>query len=227
MTQKFKNNARSLLASAILAADTSLTIESGAGDLFPVADVGLNSLPSANDWYKHTLTNVSDPLNPPASVFHEIVYVRSRVSGSSVMSNIMRGQEGTTARNWDVGTVVAPRMTAMDVQSVVEGDWSNIPGVVTASAYTLQFSDGGKMIIHEGSGDITVPANVFSPSAGSENVVVVCRAADLQCNLIAAPGVTFRWINGAVGNRVLKPYAMASIVCIGVNHFVITGQGVA
>lgn len=227
MPQKFQNNARSLLASAILAADTSLTVESGGGDLFPVANVGANSLPSANDWYKLTLTNVSDPVNPPATVYHEIVYVRTRTSGSSVMSNIMRGQEGTTARDWDVGTVAGLRMTAIDVQNVAESDWSNIPGTTQAAAYTLQYGDGGRMIIHTSTGDVTVPAGVFSPADGAENVVVVCQASDAQCNLVGAAGVTLRWINGVTGNRVLKPYALASVVCIGSNHFVVTGQGVA
>lgn len=227
MPQQFQNNARSLLASAILAADTSLTVESGGGDLFPVANVGANSLPSANDWYKLTLTNLSNPLSPPATVFREIVYVRTRASGSSVMSNIMRGQEGTTARDWDVGTVAGLRMTAKDVSDVVGSDWSNIPGTSQATAYTLQYSDGGRMVIHSGTGDVTIPAGVFSPADGSENVVVVCQASDSPCNLVGAAGVTLRWVNGVTGNRVLRPYAMASIVCIGGNHFVVTGQGVA
>lgn len=227
MPQKFQNNARSLLASAILAADTSLTLESGGGELFPIANVGVNALPSANDWFKMTLTNVSDPLNPPATVYHEIVYVRTRTSGSSVMSNIMRGQEGTTARDWDVGTVAGLRMTALDVQQVVQSDWSNIPGTDISGAYTLQYTDGGRMRTHTTSDAITIPPNVFSPDDGAENVVVVCQKSVSQCGLLAGAGVTLRWVNGVVGNRVLRPYAVATILCIGPNEFIVTGQGVA
>jgi hypothetical protein len=227
MPQKFTNNSRGLLASAIASGATSLTLASGVGDLFPVANVGANTLPSANDWFKLTLTNLSNPATPPATVFREVVYVRTRTSGSSVLSDIMRGQEGTTARDWDVGTVAGLRMTADDVMNVVQSDWSNIPGTNQATAYTLQYSDGGRMVIHSGAGDVTIPAGVFSPADGAENVVVVCQASDSQCNLIGAAGVTLRWLNGVQGNRVLRPYAMASIVCIASNHFVVTGQGVA
>jgi hypothetical protein len=111
MPQQFSNNARSTLASSINSSVTSLTIQSGAADLFPIADVGTGDLPSADDWFKATLQDVSGNV--------EIIYVRTRVSGSAVLSNVIRGQEGTTARSFVAGTVIGLRVTAADIQSSI------------------------------------------------------------------------------------------------------------
>jgi hypothetical protein len=111
MPQLFSNNARSTLASSINSSATSLTIQSGAADLFPVADVGTGDLPSADDWFKATLQDVSGNV--------EIVYVRTRVSGSAVLSNVIRGREGTSARSFVAGTVIGLRVTAEDIQASI------------------------------------------------------------------------------------------------------------
>jgi hypothetical protein len=111
MPQQFKNNARALLASGITAADTALTVEAPKADLFPTANVGAGAVPSANDWFKVTLENASGQC--------EIIYVRTRTAGSAVFSNVMRGQEGTTARAYAAGDVVGLRMTAVDVTNAI------------------------------------------------------------------------------------------------------------
>lgn len=51
MAQQFTNNARALLTSSIALDATSIVIESVKADLFPVTNVGANSLPSVNDWF--------------------------------------------------------------------------------------------------------------------------------------------------------------------------------
>lgn len=109
MPQQFTNNARALLTASIGAADTSMVVESNKAYLFPVANTGTGSVPAATDWFKVTLQNSAGDV--------EIVYVRSRPSGSSVFSNIIRGQEGTTALAFSAGTVVGLRITAADIQS--------------------------------------------------------------------------------------------------------------
>jgi hypothetical protein len=111
MPQQFSNNARSVLQSTITDTATSLTIASGAADLFPTANVGSGSIPSTNNWFKATLQDVSGNV--------EIIYVRTRNSGSAVFNNVLRGQEGTTARAFIAGSVVGLRVTAADIQSVV------------------------------------------------------------------------------------------------------------
>lgn len=109
MPQQFTNNARALLTASIGAADTSMVVESDKAYLFPVANTGTGSVPAATDWFKVTLQNSAGDV--------EIVYVRSRPSGSSVFSNVIRGQEGTTALAFSAGTVVGLRITAADIQS--------------------------------------------------------------------------------------------------------------
>lgn len=112
MAQQFTNNARALLTSSITLDATSLVVESTKADLFPVANVGANSLPSANSWFKVTLQDSSGNI--------EIVAVRTRTAGSGVMSNVIRGYDGTTARDFTAGTVMGLRITAEDVQTALD-----------------------------------------------------------------------------------------------------------
>lgn len=111
MAQQFKNNARALLVSSINSSVTSIVIESAKADLFPVANVGTGSLPSASDWFKVTLQDSSGAV--------EIVAVRTRTAGSGVLSNVIRGYDGTTALAFVAGTVVGLRVTAVDVQTAL------------------------------------------------------------------------------------------------------------
>jgi hypothetical protein len=112
MAQQFTNNARTTLASTINDIATSLTIQAGAADLFPVANVNTGSIPSTNNWFKATLQDVSGNV--------EIIYVRTRTAGSAVFSNVLRGQEGTTARSFVAGAVVGLRITAADIQATLD-----------------------------------------------------------------------------------------------------------
>jgi hypothetical protein len=111
MPQLFANNSRALLASGINDTATSLTIEANKADLFPTANTGTGPVPSANNWYKVTLQDAQGNT--------EIVYVRTRTAGSGVLSNVIRGQEGTTARSFSAGAVVGLRLTALDVQQSI------------------------------------------------------------------------------------------------------------
>jgi hypothetical protein len=112
MAQQFANNARALLVAGISDTDTSIVIESSKADLFPVANVGSGSLPSASSWFKVTLQNSSGAV--------EIVAVRTRAAGSGVLSNVIRGYDGTTPLNFVSGTVVGLRITADDLQTALD-----------------------------------------------------------------------------------------------------------
>lgn len=112
MTQKIKNNARSLLVSSILSGDTSLVVESGKADLFPVADTGTDAVGTfGKDWFKAVLQDTSGNI--------EIIYVRTRAGGNATLSNILRGQEGTTARDYAAGSIVGLRITSLDVEAAI------------------------------------------------------------------------------------------------------------
>jgi hypothetical protein len=222
MAQKFTNQARTTLSVAASDVATSMTLASGSGDLFPMADVGASPLPAAGDWFKLTLTNLSDPFDPPPEVFVEIIYVRTRASGSSVISNVMRGQEGTTAREWQVGTVVGLRLTAEDLQQAVGQGWANIPQNSKSGSYTLLYTDGGKHI-SVSAGSITIPADVFA--AG--DVVCIYNNASDDRPITRSGGVTLWWVNGSNADRLLQQRGLATILCVAPNEFVISGQGVA
>lgn len=107
MPQQFTNNARAVLAATITDTATSIVVDSASADLFPVANTGTSVVPAVTNWFKATLQNSAGQV--------EIVYVRTRASGSAIFSNVIRGQEGTTAIAFTAGTVVGLRVTAADL----------------------------------------------------------------------------------------------------------------
>lgn len=106
MGQKYANAASAILAVAINAADTSITIDAAREYLFPTANTGTSAVSNATDWFKIAIQDVNGNI--------EICYVRSRSSGAATMSNVIRAREGTTARSFAVGSIVGVRATAVD-----------------------------------------------------------------------------------------------------------------
>lgn len=119
MSQKLANNALALLNGSILAADTSITIDAATADLFPVADTDTDPVNTpGSDWFKVTLEDSAGEV--------EIVYVRTRASSSPILSNCIRGQEGTTALNFANQSICELRITALDVENAIAGVFGNI-----------------------------------------------------------------------------------------------------
>lgn len=112
MPQQFANSARSRLAASLSDSATSLVVEAASADLFPIANVNTGAVPSSNDWFKAVLQDSSGLI--------EIVYVRTRAFGSGVCSNVIRGQEGTTALAFPAGTVIGLRLTAADLAAATQ-----------------------------------------------------------------------------------------------------------
>lgn len=132
MPQKYANNARALLTAGISDTATSIVVEAAKADLFPVANANLATIPTASNWFKATL---QDSLGNV-----EIVYVRTRAAGSAIMSNVLRGQEDTTALVFPAGTVVGLRLTALDIEASV--GLSENANTWTATQTFLQQIDG-------------------------------------------------------------------------------------
>ena len=109
MAQKFSDAARAELVATINSTDLSFTIAAG-GSLFPVADTGASAIGNAADWFKIVLQDVDGI---------EIVYVRTHVADSLSFSNILRGQEGTTAKAFLAGSIVGLRPLASDAANVI------------------------------------------------------------------------------------------------------------
>jgi hypothetical protein len=90
---KVANNAFATLASGITSSATSITVASGQGARFPILGAG--------DYFYATLINTSNQL--------EIVKCTAR---SADVLTVVRAQEGTTARAYDVGDRIEIRITA-------------------------------------------------------------------------------------------------------------------
>lgn len=101
-----KNNAYSILGAAIAAIDTTMSVQTGHGDRFPVV--------TAPDYCLVTLQDASNNI--------EVVKVTARTAGSDSMT-IQRAQDGTAARAWSLGDVVEIRLPAGAVAplQVMEG----------------------------------------------------------------------------------------------------------
>lgn len=90
---KVANNAFATLASGITSSATSITVASGQGARFPSLGAG--------DYFYATLINTSNQL--------EIVRCTAR---SGDVLTVVRAQEATTARAYDVGDRIEIRITA-------------------------------------------------------------------------------------------------------------------
>jgi hypothetical protein len=117
MAQKFANAARGLLASGINNSTTTIEIASG-GALFPVAN--------GTDWFNAVLQDETGI---------EIVRVNTHTSGSNTFT-VVRGQEGTTARSFALGSVFGQRVTAGDMEAAVAGGVT-LDGTETLTNKTL------------------------------------------------------------------------------------------
>lgn len=115
-TALFANNATSELAAAITDSDTSLTLVTGQGALFPN--------PTAGDWFLVTLTQASG-----AETSWEIVKCTARVDDTLT---IVRAQESTTAAAWATAKA-EQRLTAAGLGPVVA---AGVSGMMTGADKT-------------------------------------------------------------------------------------------
>ena len=117
---KVANNAFATLAAGITNSATSITVASGQGARFPTLGAG--------DYFYATLINTSNQL--------EIVKCTAR---SGDVLTVVRAQEGTTARAYDVGDRIEIRITAAtfeEATAIADGEVTEAKiatGAVTAS----------------------------------------------------------------------------------------------
>lgn len=142
MSQKLTNNARALLAANMSSGDTTLTIEAGKADTFPVATTTDWLAPL--DWFRGTLQDSSGNV--------EIIKVGTRTAGSGVLAHLLRGQEGTTARAFVAGAVLELRVTAADIQDALDGNFSQlgVAGKITNNGVEGRTTPVGGIIMWSG-----------------------------------------------------------------------------
>lgn len=194
MAQQFTNNARALLTASITTTATSIVIESAKADLFPVANVGAGSLPSANSWFKATLQDATGAV--------EIVYVRTRTAGSGVLSNVIRAQEGTTAVAFAAGTVIGLRVTAADIQTALD-----LPGASSTFAGNNTFSGANTF-----SGINTAPT-----AAPGTNTTQIATTAFSDAAIIAERTATATLTNKSLTSPTLTGTPTAPTAALNTN----------
>lgn len=106
MTQKFANNAMSILAAGIAADAVALSVKAGDGAKFPTL--------AADDYFLATLYQLSGSVE----VNIEVVKVTA-VSGDTF--TIVRAQEGTIARPYNANDPIQLRFTAGTADRAIQG----------------------------------------------------------------------------------------------------------
>lgn len=124
LTLLASNNASTVLASSINASATTLTVNTGAGSLFP-------SPVSGTSFFKLTLVDAA------TGQLTEIVHVTARTG--DVMT-IERAQEGTAARVWSANDIAANMMTAGTL-SYIMGNFQPLDATLTALAALIGAAD--------------------------------------------------------------------------------------
>ena len=116
--------------------------------------------------------------------------------------------------------------TDLNVSGVVSdsaGSLRNLPQVSKSSAYTLIASDTGKHVSIS-SGGVTVASGVFSIG----DVVTIYNNSSSSQTITQGSSVTLRQAGTSnTGNRTLAEYGVATVLCIALNTFVISGAGLS
>ncbi|HGY5869788.1 TPA: hypothetical protein ACNU3X_004781 [Citrobacter farmeri] len=144
------NNAQTVLAAGINATATTLTVNTGTGNLFP-------SPVSGTSFFKLTLVDSA------TGSLSEIVHVTSRTGDTMT---IEREQEGTTARIWSANDIAANMLTAGSLQLYAQKDQSLLiannlseianagPDAVAQTLSNLQLGEAAKRNVGTGANQI-------------------------------------------------------------------------
>lgn len=138
MTQRYTNNARSYLQTAISAADTSLTVVLGGAAVFPVI--------SGGDTFSVTLVS--------AMGYLEIVTVTSVTDD---VLTIQRGQENTTPQAFAAGSLVELRITAAALTDALDRALTGSINATSAYGFTRP-GDASELFEY---GAATVAQNIY------------------------------------------------------------------
>lgn len=159
--QKFSDDAKAFLQASILAAATSMTVTALLADKFPVA-TAVAWPAGAQDWFKVVMQDTAGN--------REVIYVGTRSAGSGVMGNLLRGQEGTAARNWTAGDAVILDITALDVMNVLAGIFAALVSMSAGLHVTAGGIDVDAGGINIDAGGLTIVAGGLTVTAGGASI---------------------------------------------------------
>ena len=166
--QLFTNQASTLLAIDILAADVSLTVAAGEGVKFPN--------PSGGDWFTVTIQ---------VGLNFEIVKVTAR---SGDVFTIVRAQDGTLAQDWSAGATIELRLHAEwlgkvhTTDSLPTATIGDVVGPASAVDTNIAVYDlaSGKLIKDGGQ---TIPQVIAAGAAAAPQGDVVGPASAVDTNI--------------------------------------------
>lgn len=164
----FANNASTTLASAIAAGATTIPLATGSGALFPN--------PSAGQQFYMTITDAA------TQSLREIVVCTSRTGD---VCTVARAQQGTTARAWGAGDLIAQLWTAGDLQAAVQTDQ------LQGNLYTATNATGTNSIT------AALPSGL---TALPDSMVVILRAAGANTGVVT--------LTLTIGTTVLPAHAV-------------------
>ena len=177
--QLFTNQASTLLAIDILAADVSLTVAAGEGVKFPN--------PSGGDWFTVTIQ---------VGLNFEIVKVTAR---SGDVFTIVRAQDGTLAQDWSAGATIELRLHAEwlgkvhTTDSLPTATIGDVVGPASAVDTNIAVYDlaSGKLIKDGGQ---TIPQVIAAGAAAAPQGDVVGPASATDGRVVAFDGTTGKLI---------------------------------
>jgi hypothetical protein len=185
-------------------ADTVSPTFTGSPTAPTASQVTNNTQIATTAYVRSAITAVTSPLGTLATQDSDDVEITGGVVSNTTLS-------------YNNSNVV---LSATNVQDALD-ELCTIPPQNKTTNYTLQATDvGGHISIT--SGNITVPAGVFSVG----DVVVIYNNAASSRNILRASGVTMYWYDGANADRTLLQRGLATLLCVGSNTFVLSGQGV-
>lgn len=154
--QLYANNAETTLAGALAPAGLSITLQPGAGALFPT--------PTAGDFFLVTLAD------GPVETVREIVLIEDNTADVLTVASGGRAQEGTSDLGWGIGTTVSARLTAAALTAYFRNDEiiEEVVNVAASAAGTLvlDFSLGNNFNITLTENVTTVTFSNFPSPAG-------------------------------------------------------------
>lgn len=170
MSQKYVNNAFSTLVSTVLPAATSIFVQPGHGNRWPVI--------AAPDFCYTTLEDAVGNI--------EIVKVTARTLGSDELI-VQRAQQGTTARTWSMGDLVELRVTAVEL-TAFEADIDDLEATrakIAGDTYT-------------GTHDFDAATAVLVPNvAQADNSTKAANTAYVDAGLAGKADITGETYTGA------------------------------
>lgn len=187
---RWTNNGSSTLAAGIASGDTSLTIASLTGALFPVV--------TGSQYAKITVEDILGNI--------EIMHMTARAGD---VLTVVRAQEGTVALAFPSGSRVELRVTAGELSEFLQKTADTMPGAYdcTGGIFTAPSVRDGEVVNSPIRGETGVTSNQFvvppgggAPTIGGAVVYTTANLNQAAINALAFPVGTVLMFNGSIGN---------------------------